>query len=173
LHFVQDPILEVIGQVRLEQLEAVAMDRPDVHLGHARDLAKDLFDSAGDSVLELGPCSVRKGEGNYVARAQPRLALLLQKLGHPLCEDLGLPGSSTGDDLQVLIERLDGQKLILRVWEKCGPRQFSSPCSVPACSGSYSSSTSGGKPEKLPEARSVDLGLSEMLENLLAREVRQ
>src|SRR5262245_13727642 len=56
--------LEVLKEVRLQEVKAVSVDGPDVHLGHPWQRSELGSNERGDAVLQLGRCLVGEREGD-------------------------------------------------------------------------------------------------------------
>jgi hypothetical protein len=53
LDLVEHRVLEVLRHLPLQEVEAVAVDRADVHLGETVDVAEAAMDLFEDAILEL------------------------------------------------------------------------------------------------------------------------
>ena len=91
---------------RLQESEAVPVDRPDVQAPEAvaRCRAQLHRRALADALLQLGGRLVGEGEGD------DRLGWLslIEERRDPLCDDLGLTRASSGDDLYVSATVSDG-----------------------------------------------------------------
>ena len=96
--------LELLRHEPLQQVQAVAVHRPDVHLGQAGDLAEFPLDDRQNALLQLGRRLLGERERDDVARLDPGLG---QDRRDPLGDDLRLAGPRAGDDLQRLVEARD------------------------------------------------------------------
>jgi hypothetical protein len=90
--------------VRLKEVEAERVHRPDVHLGETRDVTVLGGDDRQDPVLELSCSFVREGEGDDVPWLDTWLS---EDAGDSLRDDLRLAGTRARDDLKGLVEAVD------------------------------------------------------------------
>ena len=108
LRVVEDVELERLGCVALQEVERVAVDRPDEHLGEAEDLAVPLLDPAVHAFLELAGRLLGEGERHDVLRSDVRPA---HEPRDPLRDHLRLARTRAGDDQRVAVHGVDGLDL--------------------------------------------------------------
>jgi hypothetical protein len=111
---VEDIVIAILGNVVLQQAEAIGMDGADEQRPEAVEECRPhcLFNASGDAMLELGSCPLRKREGNDGGR----LCSFRNEAGDAPGYGLGLPGTRAGEDLEMTIAV--GNDLLLLLSER-------------------------------------------------------
>ena len=107
-HCVERLMLEILGNLALEQFLAKPVDRSDVHLRRSHQHpAEDLLGPKQNAVLQFRRRLVGEGERNNV-RGPQTISSPGKQVCHPASDDLGLAGPSTSDQLKVVGGGADG-----------------------------------------------------------------
>ena len=119
------------------------MDSAHVHRRQTLDVAEVLLVVLGDPLLQLARRFVGEREGDDVLRGYPLARLRDEDVDDALRHDSRLAGARAGNDLEVVVDRLDGASLLRGVVHRSTYHRARLNRLVIACAMQESTSVAG------------------------------